>query len=144
MDATNGSVCHVATQNATNILGVANQYLMHVPANTWAPPAASGSVSPSSLELTDAKYSRTYDPATSTDSIYYAGHYISVWWYQPKYASSYTLVARYGKGNYVGAYCMYGAGSTSYFTAPAAGVSLTGAVALAAGAVVLGSTSLVL
>jgi len=142
MDNTNGSICHVAVQAADNVYGVASQYLMHVPSGTWAPPASSGSVSPSSLALTDAKYSVTYDPTSAIADIYYAGHYTSVWWYQPKYASSYTLVARYGKSNFVGAYCMMGSTSTSWFIPPASGVSLTGSVALAAGAVVLGSAIL--
>jgi len=142
MDNTNGAICHVATQAADNIYGVAAQYLMHVPQNTWAPPSKSASVAPSSTALTDAKYSVTYDPTSATANVYYAGHYISVWWYQPKYASSYTLVARYGKSNYVGAYCMWGTGSTSWFSPPASGVLLTGAATLAASAVVLGSTVL--
>jgi len=144
MDNTNGAICHVATQAADTITGVAAQYLMHVPANTWSAPAVEGSFSPASLELTDAKYSRTYDPATATTDIFYAGHYISVWWYQPKYASSYSLVARYGKANYVGAYCVYGTGSTTYFDAPSSGTLLTGAVTLAVSGVLLGSSFLVM
>lgn len=142
MDNTNGSICHVAVQSGTNVYGVASQYLMHVPATTWAPPSSSGSVSPSSLALTDAMYSVTYDPTSAVDDLYFAGHYTSVWWYQPKYASSYTLVARYGKSNYVGAYCMMGSASTSWFMSTGSGTALTGSVALAAGAVVLGSAIL--
>jgi len=142
MDNTNGAVCHVATQATDNVRGVANQYLMHIPNTTWTPPAASASVAPGSLALTDAKYSVTYDPASATADIFYAGHYVNVWWYQPKFASSYTLVARYGKNNYVGAYCMWGTGSTSYFRPPTSGVLLDGAATLAASAVVLGSTIL--
>lgn len=70
------------------------------------------------------------------------GYYASALWYQPAFASSYTLVARYGKNNYVGAYCVKGSGSTSYFDAPAGGLLLTGATTLAAGMLALGSLSL--
>jgi len=67
------------------------------------------------------------------------GYYSSVSWYQPKYASSYSLVARYGKDDYVGAYCMQGSGSNSYFSAPAASVKLTGAVYMAVSAITIGA-----
>jgi len=65
--------------------------------------------------------------------------YSSVSWYQPKYASSYSLVARYGKDDYVGAYCMQGSGSNSYFSAPASSVKLTGAIYMAVSAISIGA-----
>merc|ERR1712228_968733 len=110
----------------------------------WAAPSNSASVTPSSLALTDTKYSIVYDPNAAVANIYYAGHYSKVTWYQPKLAASYTLTRRYGKSNYVGAYCVYGTSSTGYADPPAAGVLLTGATAIAAGAIVLGSTLLAL
>lgn len=97
------------------------------------------------MTLTDAKYSALYVPSVGDEAgIYYAGHYASVSWFQPKYASAYTLVARYGAGDFVGAYCMTGGSATSYFIPPNSAVSLSGAFALATSAVVLGSTFLVM
>jgi len=142
MDATNGAICHVAAQAATSPYNVADQYLMHIPNTTWSPPRYSAAIAPSTFELTGEKYGITYTPSTATDDIYYSGHFITVAWYQPKYASFYTLVARYGASYNVGAFCMYGAGSTSYFIASANSQQLSGAVALAASAVAIGSTLL--
>lgn len=141
-DNTNGSVCHAAVQSSSTGAGPTDfgaSYLMHVPAATWAPPAKSASVTPSSLAITDAKYAITYDPSSTTSFLYTQGYYASAQWYQPKYASSYTLVARYGKDDYVGAYCFQGASSTSYFSAPSASVQLTGAVSLATSILALGT-----
>lgn len=112
---------------------------MHVPAATWTPPAMSGAVTPSSLAISDTKYGIVYAPTAATSYLYTEGYYASAQWYQPSYASSYTLVARYGKANYVGAYCVAGSGSTSYFSAAAGGVLLTGAATLAASVVAVGS-----
>lgn len=67
------------------------------------------------------------------------GYYASSEWYQPRAATTYTLVQRYGKSDYIGAYCFQGAGSTSYFQAPEGAVMLTGAVELAASVIALGS-----
>lgn len=118
---------------------------MHIPQATWAAPKDTvTNFSLSSLALTDGKYSVVYDPNAAVANIYYAGHYSKVTWYQPKLAASYTLTRRYGKSNYVGAYCIYGSGSTGYADSPDASVSLTGATAIAAGAIVLGSTLLAL
>lgn len=117
---------------------------MHVPQATWAAPKDTSTITPSSLALTEAKYSVQYDPSAAVANIFYAGHYSKVTWYQPKLAASYLLTRRYGKSNYVGAYCIYGSGSTGYADSPEAGVSLTGATAIAAGAIVLGSTLLAL
>lgn len=144
MDSTNGSICHVALQSADNVMGVSAQYLLHIPADSWSPPSSTASVTPTSMALTDAKYNALYVPAGSEESIYYAGHYAQVSWYQPKFGSSYTLVARYGSGDYVGAYCMMGSAGSSSFIPYASAVSLSGAAALAASAVVLGSTFLVM
>lgn len=92
---------------------------MHIPANSWAPPMTSAQIVPSAFDLTDAKYATTYDPTTAYNDIYYAGHYIKVFWYQPKMAANYPVVSRYGLGNYIGAFCIYGADTTSYFIPPA-------------------------
>lgn len=119
MDATNGTVCHVASQAADNIYGLADHYLLHIPNTTWAPPMFSASVTPTAFALTDLKYGISYVPSISVDNIFYDGHYVEVSYYQPKYASHYTLLSRYGKAGYVGAFCMYGMGSTSYFISPA-------------------------
>jgi len=67
------------------------------------------------------------------------GFYASASWYEPKYSSAYSDVARYGKGDYVGAYCMQGNGVNSYFSAPAASVQLTGAIYMAVSAISLGA-----
>lgn len=102
---------------------------MHVTSTVWSPPASTGPVVPSSTTLSDGKYGITTSPA-ATSHIYTQGYYAKADWYQPKYASSYTKIARYGKGDYLGAYCMQGSGATSSFSAAAAGVALTGAIAL--------------
>lgn len=100
-----------------------------------------GSVTPASLALTDAKYGIVATPA-AIQYTYTGGYYASTAWYQPKYASSYADIARFGKDRYTGAYCMQGSGASSYFSAPAAGVQLQSAVTLAAGAIALGSAIL--
>lgn len=146
-DNTNGAVCVAAQQNSASGSGPTDYgatYLMHVPAATWTPPAKSGAVTPSSLAISDAKYGIVYSPTAATSYLFTEGYYSSATWYQAGYASSYTLVARYGKDNYVGAYCMQGAGSTSYFSASQAGVLLTGAATLAASAAVGAALSLAL
>lgn len=78
---------------------------MHIPATTWSPPARSASVVPSSLALTDATYNLVHSPTASVDYLYTQGYYSSTTWYQPFYASSYALFPRYGKADYIGAYC---------------------------------------
>lgn len=143
--AVNGSVCHAVMADSGTAKGPQDfgaSYLMHVPANTWSPPAKTAAVTPSGQAITDAKYAIVHTPSTATAYLMTQGYYASVVWYQPKYASSYTLVARYGKDDYVGAYCMQGASTTSWFSAPAGGVQLTGAVTLAAGAIALGALTL--
>lgn len=96
----------------------------------------------SSGAVSGGKYDLTMDPSAAVARIYTDGYFASAKWYQPKYASSYTGIARYGKDDYVGVYCVQGAGSTSYFQAPtAASVKLTGAFALAAGVMALGTAA---
>jgi len=143
-DNTNGSVCVSAIQGTGTSLGsdLASVVLSHVPAATWQPPAKSGAVNPTSTALSDTKYGIVVAPATATTYVYTGGFYASAAWYQPKYASSYVDIARFGKDRYAGAYCMSGAGTTSYFSAPAASVVLTSAARLAAGVLVLGSAVL--
>lgn len=131
-DNTNGAVCAAATQSSTAGAGpfdFGGIYLMHVTATAWAPPAVTGAVVPSSSTLSDAKYGITSTPS-ATQHIFTEGYYASTSWYQPKYASSYTLVGRYGRSDYAGAYCIQGSGTTSVFSAPSAGIALTGAIAL--------------
>jgi len=143
-DNTNGSVCVSAVQATGTSMGsdLASVSLAHVPAATWQPPARSGSVTPTGQIISDAKYGIVYAPTAATSYIYTGGFYASAAWYQPKYASSYVDIARFGKDRYTGAYCMSGSGSTSYFSAPAASVVLTSAARLAAGVLVLGSAVL--
>jgi hypothetical protein len=112
---------------------------MNVQSSNWQPPAAKASLTPSSSELTGGKYAIVYNPTGAQSRMYTQGFYSSVTWYQPKYASSYSLVARYGKDDYVGVYCMQGHGSNSYFSAPAASVKLTGAIYMAVSAISMGA-----
>lgn len=88
---------------------------MHVKNTVWSPPALTGSVIPSGNVLSGTKYGISYTPSATTAKIFSAGYYASVTWYQPKYASTYTDIARYGKNDYYGSYCMTGSGSTSHF-----------------------------
>lgn len=141
-DNTNGSICFVAQQDTATGAGPTDfgkGYLMHVTSAIWQPPANTATLTASSSELTGGKYSISYSPSAAVSQIYTQGHYASATWYQPKHATSYTLVARYGKDDYAGAYCMQGAGSNSYFSAPAASVKLTGAIYMAVSAISLGA-----
>jgi hypothetical protein len=100
----------------------------------------SASVTTSSGSLTDAKYGLVLSPTTSATGIYNDGYFVTATFYQPKYGSSYTDTARYGKDNYVGVYCARGSGSSTYFSAPATPtVKLTGAISLAVGLFAIGS-----
>lgn len=141
-DNTNGAICVVAQQNSAAGSGPTDfgaVYLMHVPAATWTPPAKSGPVTPSSLALSDTKYGIVKNPTAATSYLFTEGFHASATWFQPSYASSYTLIARYGKDNYVGSYCMSGASSTSYFSAAGGGALFTGAATLAASVLAVGS-----
>merc|ERR1711998_22625 len=123
MGNTNGSVCFVAGVNSATGSGPRDfgaGYLLEIAGTSWKPPANEASVTSSSGELTGGKYGITKDPAVSTAHMFTQGYYASAEWYQPKYASSYNGIARYGKDDYVGAYCMQGSGTTSYFSAPRA------------------------
>ena len=80
--------------------------MIHLTTSTWTPPAKSSAVTPTTNALSDAKYGITHDPNTATQYIMTGGYYASTLWYQPKFAASYTLVGRYGTGDYVGAYCI--------------------------------------
>jgi hypothetical protein len=115
---TNGSVCFAAGVSSSTGAGPRDfgaGYLMEVTSSTWKPPAASASLTPSSGELSGTKYGITKNPSAAVATMFTQGYYASVEWYQPKYASTYTGIARYGKDDFAGAYCMQGAGSTSYF-----------------------------
>ena len=106
-DSANGSICMTAIQATGTGMGsdLSGVYLVHIPQSTWLPPAASSAVSPASLALTDAKYGVVAAPA-GTSYVFTGGFYASVAWYQPKFASTYADITRYGKEDYVGAYCM--------------------------------------
>lgn len=145
MDNTNGSVCFAAAVDSTTGKGPTDfgaGYLMSVAASVWQPPMNKASLQPSSAALTGGKYDITYAPSSATSYMYTEGYYASVTWYQPKYASSYTGEARYGKDDYIGAYCMQGHSSNSYFSSTAASMKLTGAMYLAVGAVSAASIAL--
>lgn len=102
----------------------------------------SASVTTSSGSISGGKYDLKLDPSAAIARIYTDGYYATAKWYQPKYSSSYTGIARYGKDDYVGVYCAQGVGSTTYFSAPAtASLKLTGAVSLVAGIFALGSAA---
>lgn len=139
---TNGSVCFAAGVNTATGSGPRDfgaGYLMEVTSSTWKPPAKDASLTPSSGELSGTKYGITKVPTAATAGMFTQGYYASAEWYQPKYASTYTGIARYGKDDYAGAYCMQGSGSTSYFSATAGSAKLTGAVSLAASVLALGT-----
>jgi len=141
-DNTNGSVCFVASVNSATGSGPRDfgaGYLLEVGSSAWKPPAKSAAVTLTTGELSGGKYGITKEPSAATADMFTQGYYASAEWYQPKYASSYTGIARYGKDDFVGAYCMQGAGTTSYFSAPAGSAKLTGAVSLAASVLALGT-----
>jgi hypothetical protein len=141
-DNSNGAMCFAAQQDTTTAAGPTDfgaGYLMNVASSVWQPPANKASLQPSSAALSGGKYAITYAPSAITANIFTSGFYASVTWYQPKYASSYTDVARYGKDDYIGAYCMQGTGSNSYFSAPAAGVKLASATYIAVSFLSLGT-----
>merc|ERR1712195_442586 len=141
-DNTNGAICFAAQTDSGTGKGPIDfgaGYLMSVASSVWQPPANKASLQPSSSALTWGKYDIVYAPSAATAFMYTQNYYASVTWYQPKYASSYSGVARYRKDDYVGSYCMQGAGSNSYFGATAASVKLTGALYLAVGVISLGT-----
>lgn len=143
-DETNGAVCVAATQT-TGGLGtdLAAVKLVHVAAAAWqtAMGTTSAAVTPSS-PLSDAKYGIVYAPSAAAKYTFTDGYYASAAWYQPKSASTYADIGRYGKGNFAGSYCFQGSGSTSYFSQAGAGLTLASAATLAAGAMSLGSALL--
>jgi len=141
-DNTNGSICVAASQSITAGHGPTDFgeiILQHVTTSTWAAPAEKASLTHSALALTGGKYSITYSPSAITQQAYTASYYASATWYQPKHATSYTDIARFGKDDYAAAYCMSGAGSNTYFSAPAGSVKLTGAIYMAVSAISLGA-----
>lgn len=141
-DNTNGSICVAASQSTTAGHGptdFGSVLMQHVPSATWAAPANKASLTHSASELTGGKYSITYSPSAITQKVYTASYYASATWYQPKHATSYTDIARFGKDDYAGSYCMSGSGSNTYFSAPAGSVKLTGAIYMAVSAISLGA-----
>lgn len=76
----NGSVCMAATQSIGGGMGsdFAGSFLLHVPAATWTPPAMTGSITPTTLALTNAKYGIVSTPAAATPYIFTGGYYTSV------------------------------------------------------------------
>lgn len=141
-DNTNGSICFAAQQDTATGKGptdLGRTYLSHVPSANWQPPANKASLTASAKELTGGKYKISYNPSAAVGQTFNEGFYAKVIWYQPKHATSYSDIARFGKDDYAGAYCMQGAGSNSYFSAPAASVKLTGAIYMAVSAISLGA-----
>lgn len=141
-DNTNGAVCFVASVSSATGAGPRDfgaGALLSVGTANWKPPSRSADVTATTGELTGGKYGISKEPSAATARMYTQAYYASAEWYQPKYASSYTGIARYGKDDYVGAYCMQGSGTTSYFSAPAGSAKLTGAVTLAASVLALGT-----
>ena len=142
-DETNGAICVAAVQSTTGLgADLASVKLMHITATAWHTGSSSRAVTPSGAALSDAKYGIVYAPTAAATNTFTEGYYASASWYQPKYSAMYTLVGRWGKGDFAGSYCMQGSGSTSYFSHAGAGITLTSAVTLAAGAVTLGSALL--
>jgi len=76
----NGSVCMAATQSIGGGMGsdFAGSFLLHVPAATWTPLAMTGSITPTTLALTNAKYGIVSTPAAATPYIFTGGYYTSV------------------------------------------------------------------
>lgn len=136
-DNSDGAICHVFSHSssATSLPhDYGATYLIHILPATWNPPAIEASVTPSSLALSDDKYGIVTSPAKATSHILQGGFYSSLTWFQPKISADYVTMGRYGEGDYISAYCMQGAGSTSYFTAPEKTISLMRGTALLAGA----------
>jgi hypothetical protein len=83
-DASNGSVCHSVYRNDTTGSGLQDfggSYLIHIPSNTWTPPDKTAQVTPSAVEVSDAKYAISYSPSTATQYLHTEGFYASVQWY---------------------------------------------------------------
>lgn len=118
MSTSNGATCFAAQVNTAVGSGPTDfgaGYLMAVSAATWNPPARVAALQPSTASLSGGKYGIVYAPTTTVAFMYTQGYYASVTWYQPKFATTYAGIARYGKDDYIGAFCMRGAGSNTYF-----------------------------
>lgn len=142
--AINGSICFAVVQSTATGAGptdLGSGVLLHVPQATWSPPAKSAAVTPTSNVLSGDKYGIAITPSATTQKILTDGFYASASWYQPKYASSYAAadIARYGKNDWHGTFCMMGMGSTSYFSSATAGTQLTGATYLALSMISVGA-----
>jgi len=102
-------LCHVIQRNPLANAGPIDfgaSYLVHLLPANWSPPAPSANIIPKNLALTDAKYGIVHSPAIATQYLMTSMYYSTVTWYQPKVATEYTLLKRYGKSDKVGAYCM--------------------------------------
>ena len=117
-DATSGSLCIVYVQSSaagagpTTLLAV---YLLHIPVAKWAPPATSAAITPTGLNLSNSKYGIVITPAAATDYVMTGVYYGTAQWYQPKYSGKYSTISRFGSKDKIGAFCMQGSGTTSYF-----------------------------
>lgn len=83
-DSANGSVCHSVVRDSATGAGpqdFGTSYLIHVPSETWSPPAVSGNVVPATLALTDEQYAITYSPSAATKYLMTEGFYASAQWY---------------------------------------------------------------
>lgn len=126
-DNTSGAMCHVVSRDSYANSGPFDfgaSYLIHISPSNWSPPASSAAIVPKNLALSDSKYGITHSPSIATNYLLATNFYSIVTWYQPKAASSYSLISRYGKASLVGGYCMQGSGTTSYFSPPSESISL--------------------
>jgi hypothetical protein len=99
---------------------------------------------PTNYALSLSKYGVNVNPATRTKYMMTDSFYSTAKWYQPAVSTVYDDLGRYGKEDWVAAYCMQGTGTTSYFNAPDSAVQLTGGAALVAGAALIATTILAL
>lgn len=146
-DNTDGALCHVLLHDSTTTAGprdFGSSILIHVTSATWYPPQREGSVTPSGNITQGDKYGIVSSPDAATANVLTAGYYASTQWYQPVQASTYAAMRRYGRGDLVAAYCMQGAGSTTYFQQHGTPVTLASGMALIAGTSLLYSTMIAL
>jgi hypothetical protein len=78
--------------------------------------------------MSDAKYGLTLSPSGAVEYVVSGTYYAYVRWYQPKRAATYELFPRFGASDYVGAYCMQGSDTTTYFSTTRSAHQLVSAV----------------
>ena len=83
-DAANGALCHAVLRDESTGAGpqdFGSSLLLHIPAETWAPPARSAQTAPSASKLEATKYAISYNPSAATKYLMTEGHYASAQWY---------------------------------------------------------------